>query len=132
MFDAGFLEFLIIGIIALVVIGPERLPGVARTVGGWIGKARAFVDNTKRDIEREINATEMRDLLDSQKKEIDELRNMVDDTKESFKKQASEVTKDFKDSAQVLQDSVKTDATSSKAASDKALDSSQKSNTAAK
>ena len=109
MFDAGFLEFLIIGIIALVVIGPERLPGVARTVGGWIGKARAFVDNTKRDIEREINATEMRELLDNQKKEIDELRNIVDDTKESFQKQASEVTTSFKESAQVLQESTKTD-----------------------
>ena len=129
MFDAGFLEFLIIGIIALVVIGPERLPGVARTVGGWIGKARAFVDNTKRDIEREINATEMRELLDNQKKEIDELRNIVDDTKESFKKQASEVTTSFKESAQVLQESTKTDdATSDTKASDKSLSSHSKTN----
>ncbi len=133
MFDAGFLEFLIIGIIALVVIGPERLPGVARTVGGWIGKARAFVDNTKRDIEREINATEMRELLDSQKKEIDELRNIVDDTKESFKKQASDVSKSFTDSAQVLQESVKADTQSSgTTSSDTALESGQKSNKAAK
>ena len=133
MFDAGFLEFLIIGIIALVVIGPERLPGVARTVGGWIGKARAFVDNTKRDIEREINATEMRELLDSQKKEIDELRNIVDDTKESFKKQASDVSKSFTDSAQVLQESVKADTQpSGTTASDTALESGQKSNKAAK
>ena len=113
MFDAGFLEILVIGIIALVVIGPERLPGVARTIGGWIGKARAFVDSTKRDIEREINASEMRDLLDSQKKEIDELRNIVDDTKQSFQKQASEVTESFKDSAKILQDTAKADATSS-------------------
>ncbi|MGB1309631.1 MAG: Sec-independent protein translocase protein TatB [Leucothrix sp.] len=109
MFDAGFLEMLVIGIIALVVIGPERLPGVARTIGGWIGKARAFVDSTKRDIEREINASEMRELLDSQKKEIDELRNIVDDTKESFKQQASEVTKSFTDSAKTLQETTKTD-----------------------
>lgn len=109
MFDAGFLEILVIGIIALVVIGPERLPGVARTIGGWIGKARAFVDSTKRDIEREINASEMRELLDSQKKEIDELRNIVDDTKESFKQQASEVTKSFTDSAKTLQETTKTD-----------------------
>lgn len=127
MFDAGFLEFLIIGIIALVVIGPERLPSVARTVGGWIGKARAFVDNTKRDIEREFNATEMRELLDNQKKEIDELRNIVDDTKDSFKKQASEVTKSFTDSAKVLQENAKTDAPSEKT-SDKELGSSPKPN----
>jgi len=114
MFDAGFLEMLVIGIIALVVIGPERLPGVARTIGGWIGKARAFVDSTKRDIEREINASEMRELLDSQKKEIDELRNIVDDTKQSFKQQASEVTKTFTDTAKVLQESTKVDSSTSK------------------
>lgn len=91
MFDAGFLEFLIIGIIALLVIGPERLPGVAKKVGGWIGKARAFVDNTKADIEREINATEMRELLQSQKKEIDELRNMMDEGTRDISKQVSDV-----------------------------------------
>lgn len=132
MFDAGFLEMLVIGIIALVVIGPERLPGVARTIGGWIGKARAFVDNTKRDIEREINATDMRELLDSQKKEIDELRNIMDDTKESFKKQASEVTKSFTESASTLQESLKTDTASDSSASDKSLSSNSKSNSPVK
>jgi len=133
MFDAGFLEFLIIGIIALVVIGPERLPGVARTVGGWIGKARAFVDNTKRDIEREINATEMRELLDNQKKEIDELRNIVDDTKQSFQQQASDVKKSFTESATTLQESLKTDDTASDSkASDQSLSSNSKSTSSAK
>lgn len=91
MFDAGFLEVLIIGIITLLVVGPERLPGVARKVGGWIGKARAFVDSTKADIEREINASEMRELLQDQKKEIDELRNMMDDTTKDFGQQAADV-----------------------------------------
>ena len=129
MFDAGFLEFLIIGIIALVVIGPERLPGVARTVGGWIGKARAFVDNTKRDIEREINATEMRELLDSQKKEIDELRNIVDDTKQSFQQQASDVKNSFTESASTLQESLKIDeASPDTKASDESLSSNSKTN----
>ena len=91
MFDAGFLEVLIIGIITLLVVGPERLPGVARKVGGWIGTARAFVDNTKADIEREINASEMRELLQSQKKEIDELRHMMDDTTKDLGQQAADV-----------------------------------------
>lgn len=91
MFDAGFLEVLIVGIITLLVVGPERLPGVARKVGGWIGKARAFVDTTKADIEREINASEMRELLQSQKKEIDELRHMMDDTTKDIGQQATEV-----------------------------------------
>jgi sec-independent protein translocase protein TatB len=93
MFDAGFLEVLIIGIITLLVVGPERLPGVARKVGGWIGKARAFVDSTKADIEREINASEMRELLQNQKKEIDELRHMMDDTTKDIGQQAADVQK---------------------------------------
>jgi len=132
MFDAGFLEMLVIGIIALVVIGPERLPAVARTVGGWIGKARAFVDNTKRDIEREINATEMRELLDSQKKEIDELRNIMDDTKQSFQKEASEVKKSFTESASSLQDSLKADSSSDTKPSEQSLSSNSKSNSPVK
>jgi len=132
MFDAGFLEMLVIGIIALVVIGPERLPGVARSLGSWIGKARAFVDSTKRDIEREINASEMRELLDSQKKEIDELRNIMDDTTQSFKKQASDVTKSFTESASTLQDSLKTDSGLDTKSSDMSLSSSSKSNSPVK
>ena len=84
MFDAGFLEFLLIGVIALLVVGPERLPKLAAQLGRWIGKARAFVDNAKRDIEKEINASEMRDLLDNQRKEIDELKDMVSKTSKDF------------------------------------------------
>ena len=91
MFDAGFLEVMIVGIIALLVVGPERLPGVARKVGGWVGKARAFVDSTKADIEREINASEMRELLQNQKKEIDELRHMMDDTTKDIGQQTAEI-----------------------------------------
>jgi len=95
MFDMSGLEMLLVGVIALLVIGPERLPGVARTIGTWIGKARAFVDTTKADLEREINASEMRDLLANQKKEIDELRNMVDETKKDLTDQAQELKDDF-------------------------------------
>lgn len=100
MFDAGFLEVLIIGIIALLVIGPERLPGVARKVGGWIGKARAFVDSTKADIEREINASEMRELLQSQKQEIDELRNMMDDSTKGIGQQAADIKSSIQSSVE--------------------------------
>ena len=71
MFDMSGLEMLLVGVIALLVIGPERLPGVAKTIGTWVGKAKAFVNTTKADLEREINASEMRDLLANQKKEID-------------------------------------------------------------
>ncbi|RVU83763.1 twin-arginine translocase subunit TatB [Leucothrix sargassi] len=106
MFDMSGLEMLLVGVISLLVIGPERLPGVAKTIGSWIGKARAFVDSTKADIEREINASEMRDLLADQKKEIDELRNMVDETKKDITDQAQELRDDvssgIKDAADAM------------------------------
>lgn len=52
MFDFGFSEMIIVGVVALVVLGPERLPVVARTAGEWIGKAQRFVAQVKSDIDR--------------------------------------------------------------------------------
>lgn len=62
MFDIAFSEMLVIGIIALIVIGPERLPKVARTVGALLGRARRYVNNVKADIDREIRWDELRAL----------------------------------------------------------------------
>ncbi|HHL19654.1 MAG TPA: twin-arginine translocase subunit TatB [Thiothrix sp.] len=84
MFDSGFLELLVVMLIALIVVGPERLPGIARKVGEMVGKARAFVATTKADIEKEIEASEMKDMLSQQKEQIDELRNMMASTKQSL------------------------------------------------
>ena len=89
MFDISFLEMLIISIVALVVIGPERLPRVARTVGHLLGRARRYVDNVKNDIRHEIELDELKRLKESVhettrsieqsvRKEFDELRADVD------------------------------------------------------
>ena len=53
MLDFGFSEMLLVGIVALVVLGPERLPVVAKTAGEWVGKAQRFVAQVKSDIDRE-------------------------------------------------------------------------------
>ena len=53
MFDVGFQELTLIGVIALIVVGPERLPKMARTLGLWMGKIRYYVGQVKSDIERE-------------------------------------------------------------------------------
>ncbi len=66
MFDIGFFELLVIGVVALIVIGPEQLPGVARTVGRWVGRMRRFASTVKADIEREVKAEELKQLLDRQ------------------------------------------------------------------
>ena len=60
MFDVGFSEMLVIAVVALVVIGPEKLPGVAKTVGSWFGRLQRYVNDVKADINREIELEELR------------------------------------------------------------------------
>ena len=107
MFDAGFTEVMVIAVIALLVIGPERLPEVAAKVGGWIGKAKAFVSTTKADIEREFQASEMRDILSEQKKEIEELRQMVNETQDDFRSNVDDAKGLFEDNINSSIDDVK-------------------------
>ncbi|MDD9875693.1 MAG: Sec-independent protein translocase protein TatB [Gammaproteobacteria bacterium] len=62
MFDVGFWELALIGVVALIIVGPERLPGVVRTAGRWVGKGRRILHDAKADLERELKAQEMADL----------------------------------------------------------------------
>jgi sec-independent protein translocase protein TatB len=62
MFDIGFSEILVIGIVALIVIGPERLPKVARTLGHMAGRLQRYVNEVKADINREMELDELRKL----------------------------------------------------------------------
>ena len=62
MFDVGFWELAIIAVIALLVIGPERLPKAARTAGLWVGRARRMVTDVKADIDREIRESDLTEL----------------------------------------------------------------------
>ncbi len=67
MFDIGFWELGLISVVALLVIGPERLPGVARTAGKWIGTAKRFVNTVHNDISSEVGkADELKRLLEEQ------------------------------------------------------------------
>ena len=60
MFEVGFAELFVLGVIALLVVGPDRLPGLARTVGVWVGRAQRMVGQVRADIEREVRADELR------------------------------------------------------------------------
>ncbi|RMD70510.1 MAG: twin-arginine translocase subunit TatB [Gammaproteobacteria bacterium] len=79
MFDIGFWEITVILIIALLVVGPERLPGLMRTVGLWVGKTRRFIASVKADIDRELQADELRQMLDQQAQEVARLKQMMND-----------------------------------------------------
>ena len=97
MFDVGFWELMMIGVIALVVIGPERLPGVARTTGKWFGKIRRFVSDVKADIDQEIKAEELKKILDVQKtnKPLQEIIESTTSSLDDVKKETETILSDF-------------------------------------
>ncbi|MFY0989401.1 Sec-independent protein translocase protein TatB [Halomonas sp. C05BenzN] len=72
MFDMGFLELLIIGVVGLLVLGPERLPKAARTLGLWIGKIKRTVSGMQREISAQLEAEELRQKLNEQQQKLDE------------------------------------------------------------
>ena len=86
MFDVGFSEVVIIAIIALVILGPERLPKVARTIGFWVGKARRMVADVKTDIDREMRESELADFR--------KLGDEISDVKNEFQSAAGKVADD--------------------------------------
>ncbi|MFO1371060.1 MAG: Sec-independent protein translocase protein TatB [Candidatus Competibacteraceae bacterium] len=66
MFEIGFWELVMVGVVALLVVGPERLPGLARTVGLWLGKARRMVMEVKAEVDRELQLDELKQSLRQQ------------------------------------------------------------------
>ena len=78
MFDIGFSELLVIGLVALIVIGPEKLPRVARTLGHLAGRLQRYVADVKADINREIELEELRKMRDSMQKAASEMQSSVD------------------------------------------------------
>jgi|GEM_PF-2437572 len=75
MFDIGFIEMLVIGLILLLVVGPERLPEVARTVGGWVHQAKQYMDSMKSELDRDLQLSE----LDQQTRRATETGSSLDD-----------------------------------------------------
>ena len=75
MFDIGFSELSLLAVLGLLVLGPERLPGVARVVGGYLRKARRTWNTVKAEIETELAATEIRNTIQQPLDQLDELRH---------------------------------------------------------
>jgi sec-independent protein translocase protein TatB len=78
MFDIGFSELLVIGVVALIVIGPQKLPRVARTVGILMGRLQRYVSDVKADINREMEIDELRKMRDSMQKAASDMQSTVD------------------------------------------------------
>ncbi len=89
MFDIGFWELLLIGIVALVVVGPERLPELAKTAGVYVAKFRRFVAGVKSDIDAELQTGELKKILGDQRDQIRELKEIVDTTRKEIETSTS-------------------------------------------
>lgn len=77
MFDFGFSELVVIGVVMLIVVGPERLPKVARTAGHLLGRLQRYVSDVKSDIQREMQLEELRKLQDQVKQQAQALETSV-------------------------------------------------------
>ncbi|WP_417252207.1 Sec-independent protein translocase protein TatB [Castellaniella sp.] len=90
MFDVSFSELMLIGVIALIVIGPERLPKVARTLGHLLGRAQRYVNEVKSDIQKEMDL-----------KEIGDIKNQMEDAARSVKSSMTASVDDIKSAVSV-------------------------------
>ena len=89
MFEVGFGEIALIAVVALLVLGPERLPGVARTVGALVRRARASWQSVKGEIERELAAEEMKKNLDEARRAAADVRGEVQSAATDIEKNAT-------------------------------------------
>ena len=113
MFDLGFSEIMLIMIVALVVVGPERLPGLARKAGYWVGRFRRYVVNVRSEIERELNADELRSMLSKQEDDIRELRDMLQDTRSQIHNEVDEIAHEVDSAGEQLRHGITSEADSS-------------------
>ncbi len=72
MFDIGFSELALIAIVALVVLGPERLPEAARALGKWVGRARRMMRDMTEELEREVDVSDLREQFREAKRSVEE------------------------------------------------------------
>ncbi len=77
MFDIGFWELCLVGLVSLLVIGPEKLPKAARIAGYWVGKTRNMVASVKTEIKQELQAEELRQIMQEQAK-LEEFHRSVE------------------------------------------------------
>lgn len=98
MFDISFAELMIISIVALIVVGPERLPMVARTLGHFLGRARRYVERIKHDLHEEIELENFRKLKESMQDTVhtfeDSVHKEIKQAQKSIDHQSNKVTEE--------------------------------------
>jgi len=94
MFDIGFSELMVIAVVALIVIGPEKLPKVARTVGHLFGRMQRYVNDVKADISREMALDDLRKLQASMQETAQSLEQSVNDSVRSAETEMNRIAGD--------------------------------------
>lgn len=97
MFDLGFSELLIVAIVALIVLGPERLPKATRFVGLWVRRARAQWDSVKTELERDLAAEEL-------KRNLKSAQDALRETEQQIRSSGSEAKREFDEIRASVQD----------------------------
>lgn len=92
MFDVGFSEILLIAVVALLVLGPERLPKAARFTGLWVRRARSQWDSVKTEFEREIAAEDLKRSIDSARRQASAVAAEMGSIEDGMRQAASPVT----------------------------------------
>jgi sec-independent protein translocase protein TatB len=96
MFDIGFTELIVIGIVALVVVGPERLPKVARTTGLLLGRLQRYVADVKADISREMQLEELKKLQVEVQESARDLKRSITDEMRSIERSVGQAVDSIK------------------------------------
>ncbi|EMR4106496.1 TPA: twin-arginine translocase subunit TatB [Stenotrophomonas maltophilia] len=90
MFDIGFSELLVIAVVALVVLGPERLPKAARFAGLWVRRARNQWDSVKQELERELQAEDIKRQMQEVRQGMQDTENQLRASGEAIRREAQE------------------------------------------
>ncbi|MEY4640884.1 MAG: hypothetical protein RLZZ227_878 [Pseudomonadota bacterium] len=121
MDNIGFFELVLLGVVALLVLGPEKLPGAIRTTSLWIGRLKRSFNSIKTDIEREIGADEIRRQLRNEAimDKFKQTKSQISDATNIVRKQAEEIRRNIELEAKAVESAVNPLATPTKLAADK-------------
>lgn len=106
MFGLSFGELFIIGVVGLIVIGPERLPTVARTLGHLVGRAQRYVSDVKSDIQREMDIQEIAKIKEEMQSAVSDVKSSVEDTASALRNPVNALRDDLERTGQSVRDSV--------------------------